>query len=577
MNFYLKILILLISISTFSSCGIVKKKNTKNSSKIEDKNLLNYKYAFFEANKYKMLGDYNKAGAYFLQCLELNSNSAASYYELAQILAMAGDYENAIKYTKKAYLLFPENKWYLSQLIELYKTVDNSKEAIKLQEKYIQQHTDDFNAYLDLTDSYLKKKEWNKALSTLSLIEKKYGYSEELMLEKNKIYIQEGNYKAAQNEINKLITKNPNEIKYQIYLADLYMQENKKKEAFNIYKKLRDKYPNDGKIRFSTARYYLENKDTTKAFEELLPAVSSKEIDLDTKIQLLFPYVTMAKVNDKQKQLIDKIVKDLVAAYPDEIKSHSLYADLLIKNKEYKKAQKELQFLSTKITERYSIFEQLLYIDNDLNDYESLSKDSKRTIELFPNQAMPYFFSGIAFFQNKEYKKSANILEIGLDYVIQNNALQNQFYILLGDAYHKLKNNEKSNAYYEKAIALNPKNDYVINNYSYYLSLQKTNLGRAETLMKGCIERNPKNATFLDTYAWCLFVLEKYEKALPIIKKAYDNGGNKSAVIVEHYGDILFKNNKKEKALEKWQEADKLGKASKLLKEKINKKTFIEE
>ena len=577
MNFYLKILILTLSVSLLSSCGLYKKKKSQKDSKIENENLLNYKFAFFEGNKYKMLGDYNKAGAYFLQCLELNPNSAASYYELAQILAMAGDYDNAIKYTEKAHQLFPNNKWYLSQLINLTKTIGKNKEAIKLQEKYLQLQPDDLNAYLDLTDSYIKRKEWNNALNTLSLIEKKYGYSEELMLEKNKIYIQEGNYKAAQNEINKLIEKNPDEIKYQIYLADLYMQENKKKDAFEIYKKLRDKYPNDGKIRFSIARYYLENKDTTKAFEELVPAVSSKEIDLNTKIQLLFPYVTMTKVNDKQKQLIDKIVNNLVITYPEEVKSHSLYADLLIQNKDYKKAQKELQFLSTKVTDRYSIFEQLLYIDNDLNDNKSLCKDSKRTIELFPNQAIPYFFSGFALFNNKEYAKAVDILEIGIDYVIQNKALENQFYMLLGDSYHKLKNNDKSNAYYEKAIALNPKNDYVINNYSYYLSLQKTNLGRAETLMKGCIERNPKNATFLDTYAWCLFVLEKYKEALPIIKTAYDNGGNKSAVIVEHYGDILFKNGEKEKALKKWQEADKLGKASKLLKEKINKGTFIEE
>jgi len=164
MRFFLKILILTIIVSIVSSCSIFEKKKINKDSKIENEKLLNYKYAFFEANKYKMLGDYNKAGAYFLQCLDLNPNSATSYYELAQILAMAGDYNNAIKYAKKAYLLYPNNKWYLSQLINLNKTIGRNKEAIKLQEKYLTKNTDELNAYLDLTDSYLKRKDWNKAL-----------------------------------------------------------------------------------------------------------------------------------------------------------------------------------------------------------------------------------------------------------------------------------------------------------------------------------------------------------------------------------------------------------------------------
>ena len=44
-------------------------------------------------------------------------------------------------------------------------------------------------------------------------------------------------------------------------------------------------------------------------------------------------------------------------------------------------------------------------------------------------------------------------------------------------------------------------------------------------------------------------------------------------IIVQNKIDLVTK----EKALEKWKEADKLGKASKLLIEKINKRTFIEE
>ena len=146
------------------------------------------------------------------------------------------------------------------------------------------------------------------------------------------------------------------------------------------------------------------------------------------------------------------------------------------------------------------------------------------------------------------------------------------FYTNLGEAYHENKEYKQSDYYFDLVLKRDPGNLYVINNYSYYLSLREVKLEYAESISKKTIEAEPDNDTYLDTYAWILFKLERYEDALLIIKRAIENGGIDSDVIVEHYGDILYKTGDKDKAIECWILAKEMGNASEDLVIKINNK-----
>ena len=90
-------------------------------------------------------------------------------------------------------------------------------------------------------------------------------------------------------------------------------------------------------------------------------------------------------------------------------------------------------------------------------------------------------------------------------------------------------------------LEINPKDTYVLNNYSYYLSLRNMDLDKAEAMSRKANELDPNNGNSQDTYAWILYASKKYTEAKEWIEKAILNGGEKNAVILEHYGDILFK------------------------------------
>ena len=57
---------------------------------------------------------------------------------------------------------------------------------------------------------------------------------------------------------------------------------------------------------------------------------------------------------------------------------------------------------------------------------------------------------------------------------------------------------------------------------------------------------------------------------------ALKNGGDSSAVVVEHFGDILYQLGDIETAISQWKIANKLGKASKFLPQKIEEGTLYE-
>lgn len=114
-----------------------------------------------------------------------------------------------------------------------------------------------------------------------------------------------------------------------------------------------------------------------------------------------------------------------------------------------------------------------------------------------------------------------------------------QAYYLAGDIYHQQGNTRATYRYYDKALAAKPDYLPVLNNYAYYLSLQRRKLRKALEMSAKTIELEPDNATYLDTYGWILYLLRRPAEAKPHFKRAMLYGGKDSATILEHYAAVL--------------------------------------
>ena len=228
-----------------------------------------------------------------------------------------------------------------------------------------------------------------------------------------------------------------------------------------------------------------------------------------------------------------------------------------------------MEYILEKFDGNLAIWEQLLSVYSYKSDFQNLYIKSKIAIDSFPNHSLFYLFNGVSAIQMNKSGEAAHILKEGLKTIENKPDLELDFYTNLGEVYHNKKEYKQSDYYFELVLNKEPENIYVINNYSYYLSLREEKLEYAEGISKKTIIAEPNNSTYLDTYAWILFKLERYKDALYYIKKAFNNGGSESQVIVEHYGDIEFMIGNLEKAVELWILSKEMGNNSEELLNKI--------
>src|SRR5690606_24342351 len=69
----------------------------------------------------------------------------------------------------------------------------------------------------------------------------------------------------------------------------------------------------------------------------------------------------------------------------------------------------------------------LLETYSQSHQYEKLEKRSDMLLESYPLQPDFYYYAGLAKNQLKQHKKAIDVLEMGIDYVIDNKALLAQF------------------------------------------------------------------------------------------------------------------------------------------------------
>jgi Tfp pilus assembly protein PilF len=176
---------------------------------------------------------------------------------------------------------------------------------------------------------------------------------------------------------------------------------------------------------------------------------------------------------------------------------------------------------------------------------------------LFPNTASFSFYNGLGNLMQKHYKEAAESLEHAKLISLDNIEMQFEINSQLGDAYYNLTEKEKAWASFDEALKIDSNNSHILNNYSYFLSLEKEMLDKAETMSRKLVLLFPEDPTFLDTYGWVLYQNGKFALALPVMEKAVKD--SKSGVIWEHYGDVLFQLGKVDEAGRAWQKASELG------------------
>ena len=252
-----------------------------------------------------------------------------------------------------------------------------------------------------------------------------------------------------------------------------------------------------------------------------------------------------------------------------------MYGDFLAREGKLKEALQKYKRALELGASMSLIWKQVLELEAELSDFETLSKDAPKALELYPLVPEFYYFNGLAQQQQKNPAKAVDAFVMGKELVLDNPVLLKRFYASLGESYNALKQYDKSDAAFEEALRIDPSDVFVMNNFAYYLAVRKVKLDTAANLSARSNELQPGMASFEDTYAYVLFRQGKHEEALAWMKKAIAHG-EVSADMHEHMGDILFHLGKTDEAVNEWKQAASRPGASATVSEKINQRRYID-
>lgn len=383
-------------------------------------------------------------------------------------------------------------------------------------------------------------------------------------------------YSKAETQINRLIEHDSTNIENYDMLGDIYELENKSDKAFDLYIKIEKLYPHEPSIHLSLAEYYRSKHDEQQSYAELYDAFIEPTLDIDTEVRILLSFYSLSNGHDTLQYQAELLCSAMVKGHPDNAKAHTMDGDFLARSGAYKDARGQYKITLAIDSSKFAIWEDVMGMDIQLNDFDDLDNVSDGAMSLFPDQPVSYLYNGVSKNQLKKYDGAVVSLNKGIEYIVNDNSLLLQFYSTLGDTYNALKKYAASDSAYEQALMINPNDENVLNNYSYYLSERDTNLVRAEAMSKRANEISPNSGTYQDTYAWVLYKSSNYKDARVWEEKSLNNGGAKDAAVLEHYGDILFKLGDKDNAVMYWKKAQQTGSSSDLLNKKIKDKQLYD-
>lgn len=553
-----------------------KKKSKKSKTEQSEEDDAIFKFIFHDAIREKMIGNYMASITLFKKASAMKPKEAAVHYALSDLYAQIGDFVNAFEHGKESVSINPNNKYYKLNFAQISFQASKYKEAAHMYEDLLKQEPGNLEYLYQYSECLLYMEELEDVMKVYDKIEEITGVYMELSRRKHEIYRNLKKPDKAVAELQKLIDSSPGNSEYYQYLIDYYNSIGAKEKAFETLEIMIEKNPNDGYAQIALSEHYMNQNELEKAMEAIKMAFSGTSVDIDTKVKLLITLYDISENNMDLTMTGYSLLDSLEKHHPNEAKSYSIKGDFFLRDGRNSDARKAFKKASELDDTRFAIWQQLVLLDDELQNYEYMWEDAYLAGENFPSQPMFYLYQGMAGLKLRKYEESADMLEFGRDLVVNNPKMKREFDLLLAEAWFKTKNYKKSFELYEELIKGDSENSLLLNNYAYYLSLANMNLTRARELSLKANKLKPNVSTYQDTYAYVLFREGKYQDALKWAEKAKNSASYESGTILEHLGDIYFMLEDVEKAIQYWQKALKFNDHSNVLELKIKDKKFYE-
>ena len=431
----------------------------------------------------------------------------AVFYYLGMCNYYLGESEEAETFLKEAVRLDPHNYWYKESLAQLYYGLGRIEQTVALYEDLLAENPSKTGIHYALVSLYARQGRLDKVLSTLDDIETVTGKDETLTLTRFDVLMRAGRQEEAYQALEDYNSdfSSPEVLSR---MADFQMASDRDSAAIALYDEALS-YDNTFAPAILGKAELLRMRGRDEQYFNVLDTLASNpEVPSQIKSEYFSRMLSNAapaflQANDNR---IDTLLSAMVRRYPEDVLC----------------AATRVQYLGS------------------CGRWEEMERECEESFKRFPDRIAFLTYKGIGCYNRGDYQGfiKANERVIASASAADSTAVL-EAWTNIGDMYHRLGDRRRSYKAYESALKIDPAYAPALNNYAYYLSLERRKLKKALAMSKITVDANPDNSTYLDTYGWVLFMMKRYHEAKPVFKHAMLYGGKDSAECLWHYGKVL--------------------------------------
>lgn len=486
---------------------------------------------------------------------------AAAWFATGLALQLEGKSVQAMDAFAKSARMDPANLALVEQVIPYLLSTRKSEDAIEILKQSIQSYPEREQLYSLLSMSYLAARKLDDALKLNAELLKRNPKSINAIRSSMAIYFQTGQKDELKDLVESSLAIKDREPADWLMLAEVFHQfrmagQGDKEQLLGWTKNALQQISLESNIstgvKARLAQIYEEIQERKLAIQLYEEILESNDIPSIIRTRLAFLYLQTGQI-----QKAGNLAKVLIELEPLNPFGYRIAGYLEQDKRDFGKAA---EYFESAV--KYAPKFEPAYFDLFTSYLNSQKDDKARDIlgkirTNFKPSFQLLYYEGLIESREENYEKAFQSYEAAFD-LGQKSAperLTPFFYFQLGIACERVKEFEKCETYFRKAIELDPKFAEALNYLGYTWADQGVRLEEALELIEKAVELDPQNSAFLDSLGWVHFKLGQYKKALRFQLKAVEFSETPDPVMFDHLGDMYLKLEMKSKGIEAYKKA----------------------
>ena len=422
-------------------------------------------------------GNYEAARATLSNLLQNDSRNDAAWYYLALVSLAENDLVDAEDYLKLALEIDPRNFWYRYRLAGIYAVTSRHELTIDIYENLLKDFPKKSDLYFDLVELYSAQNEYDKALATLDEIQTVLGDSESIAVYRFNLLRRLNRVEDAYASLEEYNRKYSSPYILST-LADYEISMYNDSTALAYYNEALDLVPDYSPALLGKAEVLRMTRQYDEYFNTLYRFVDGTDTPVPGKTDYLMAVIqrTDPKFIRTFMPQLDTTMTKLLTVHPTDSSALHTAGAYYYSTGRLDRAKSCFEITARIYPESFSASASLVEFLMYAQMWQELSDEGRLAFERFPQEPAFLEMAGVGDYNLGDYEKVLQSCEMILDVAPRDSSKTLRSWSTMGDVYFLLGDKAKAYKAYEKALKINPDYVYVLNNYAYYLSLEKKSL-----------------------------------------------------------------------------------------------------